>query len=189
MKRSGLLVQLSVAVLVGTSGSMHAHAAPFSDQYSGIIANNSYAALAQQLYLAFFGRPADPAGLAFYVDALAKSGAPQDLRSLADAYGRDAGIRTLVNGLSGSAEARALYGDDPPRLIAALYRNGFNRDADPEGYAYWLDTIRNQRLDPAAAVLSILAGAQGSDLATFQRKVEASTMFTASVDTPAGRAL
>jgi hypothetical protein len=146
-------------------------------------------ALAQQLYLAFFGRPADPAGLAFYADALAKSGAPQDLHSLAEAYGRDSVIRTLVNGLSSSAEARALYGNDPTRVIAALYRNGFNRDADPEGFAYWLDTIRNQGLDPAAAVLSILAGAQDSDLATFRRKVEASTIFTEAVDTPAGRAL
>ncbi|NNG25878.1 hypothetical protein [Telluria aromaticivorans] len=150
---------------------------------------DGHAELVQQLYLAFFGRPADPAGLAFYVNAMAKSGAPDDLLALADAYGRDSFVRALVNGLSGSPEARALYGDDPTRLIAALYRHGFNRDAEPEGLAYWLQAIQKERLDPAEAVLSILAGAQGSDLATFRRKVDASKIFTSSVDTPAGRSL
>ena len=67
---------------------------------------------------------------------------PSDLRGLAAAYDHDAGIRAVVDSLSDSAEAQALYGDSPVLLIEALYRQGFNRDPEPAGLAYWTDAVR-----------------------------------------------
>ncbi|QOY93738.1 hypothetical protein IM543_19690 [Massilia sp. UMI-21] len=150
---------------------------------------SAYLPLVQQLYVAFFGRPADPAGLAWHADVLLRLHAPADLRGLAAAYDSDARIRSLVDGLSDSAEAQSLYGDSPALLIEALYRQGFNRDAEPAGLDYWTGIIRQHGLNRAAALMRILAGAQGSDLATFQRKTDAAAVFTGAVDSPTTRAL
>lgn len=160
------------------SGVRHAEAGP-----------SAYAPLLQQLYVAFFGRPADPAGLAWHADVLARLKAPTELRAFAAAYDTAPQVRALVDSLSDSVEARALYGDSPDLLIDALYRQGFNRDAEPAGLAYWTDAIRQHALNRAAAVMGILAGAQGGDLDTFRRKTEAAAVFTRSVDTPATRTL
>jgi len=150
---------------------------------------SNYAPLVQQLYVAFFGRAADPAGLAYHAATLARLQLPTDLRAMAAAYGTNANVRAVVDSLADSAEAQALYGGSPDRLISALYLNSFNRDADAPGLRFWLDAIRTQGLSTGAAITTILAGAQGSDVFTFERKADAARMFTTALDRAEARAL
>lgn len=104
------------------------------------------------------------------------------MREFAAAYRSRADIRAFADALADSAETRDLYGGAPERLIDALYRNSFNRDPDAAGRRYWIDAINLQGLETAAAVVTILEGAQGSDLLTFTRKADAARLFTGALD-------
>lgn len=189
------LITLAAALALSACGGDSVQDAPVnrtatlsSQQRAVSTITVAHAALAQQLYVAFFGRPADPDGLAFYVAALARFDAPTSIRSLADRYQVDPGIRAIVDDFAASMEAQALYGGDPDQLISALYRNGFNRDADDVGRRYWVNAIQSHGLSTGAAVVAILAGAQGTDLGTFQRKTDAARMFTDALDAGGARA-
>lgn len=149
----------------------------------------AYTALVQQLYVAFFGRPADPDGLAFHAATLARLQAPDELRAMAAAYGGNADVRAVIDSLANSPEAQDLYGGAPERLISALYRNSFNRDPDAPGLRFWLDAITTHGLSTGAAVTTILEGARGSDLLTFERKAAAARLFTGALDGANARAL
>lgn len=191
--RHPLAILAAALALSGCGDDLHAPAEPRQASMSGtrlaVAPSGTYATLVQQLYVAFLGRPADPAGLAWHADALTRMEAPNDLQGLARAYDSDARIRALVDGLSNSAEAHELYGDSAAVLIDALYRQSFNRDAEPAGLAYWTGAIRQHGLNRAAAVMGILAGARGGDLAAFLRKTDFAAAFTRSIDNSPARAL
>jgi hypothetical protein len=150
---------------------------------------SAYTPLVQQLYVAFFGRAADPDGLAFHAATLARLQLPTGLHDMAAAYGTNADVRTIIDSLANSAEAQALYGGAPERLITALYLNSFNRDADAPGLRFWVDAIQTHGLSTGAAITTILASAQGSDVITFERKAEAASMLTTALDRAEARAL
>lgn len=150
---------------------------------------DAYTDVVQQLYVAFFGRPGDPAGVSYYIGMLRANHAPTDMRGLANAYASDRIIRTIINDIADSPEAKVLYGSAPSEMIASLYLQSFNRDADDAGFAWWLARIAQGDLNSAAAVMAILASAQEDDLATFRRKVDAALAFTAEVSLPSRHAL
>ncbi len=82
-----------------------------------------YNAAVQEAYVAFYGRPADPSGLAYWTDKLAA--AKGNLAEIIQAFGS-------------SAEATALYGSKSNLdAINTLYQQIFGRDADPEGLLYY----------------------------------------------------
>jgi hypothetical protein len=99
-----------------------------------------------KLYLAYFGRCPDLGGLAFY------QGDP--------AWTSEA----VAAGFSASAESQALYGSEfGEAQVQAIYRNLFDREAEPEGVAYWTEAVHSGRLNAAGAALAILQGARGED--------------------------
>jgi hypothetical protein len=145
--------------------------------------------LIQQLYLTFLGRPADPDGLRYFKDRLQAGNLPATLSGLSAAYSSDKSARALLSMFADSAESKALYNGNTPALIAAVYRQTFNRDAEALGLQFWLMSISNGGNDQASAVLNIVSSAQGSDLETFQNKLRAARNFTTAVDTPERRKL
>ncbi len=191
--RTYIAPALTALALAGCGGNTESTApdgpTTLSATRYAVASSPSYTSVMQQLYVGFFGRPADPGGLAWYAGMLEGLKAPSDLPALAAAYDHDPQVRALIDTLSNSPEARTLHGDSAAQLIAAVYRQGFNRDADAGGLDFWTRAIATQGLNRAAAVIHILAGAQGSDLATFQRKADAATRFTSAADIPANRAL
>jgi Ca2+-binding RTX toxin-like protein len=123
------------------------------------------------LYLAYFGRPADADGLAFYL-----SNPNTDIWAVAKAF-------------SESPESQALYGATfNASVITAIYENLFNRPAEPAGLQYWSGEVAGGRLSAAGAAFGILLGAQNGDLATVNNKLAVAALFTEAMDTPAEKA-
>lgn len=155
-----------------------------------------YSVAVQQLYVSYFGRPADPAGLANFRAALAAAGAPSDIQGLNAAYNQNATVRALVDAFGTSAESNALYTGNTVSFVTAIYRNVLNRTPDAEGLKFWVDALDRKGLTKGNAALSIMAGAlantssQGQlDAALVARRISAASSFTATVNTPANIAL
>lgn len=144
-----------------------------------------YTSVVQHLYLAYFGRPADPSGLDFYVHKYAGAASPSDVRGLADAYYTNPTVQALVESFSNSDESRGLYTGDNDAFLTAVYRNLFNRAPDPEGLAFWRGKLDIGAMTRANAALNIMAGAQPPDMAMIDQKAAVAVNFTAAINTQA----
>jgi len=132
------------------------------------MAASDYVNQIQQIYLAYLGRPADPAGLAYWADQV-------------DGQGGD--LSVVLSGFSASEESTALYGQmNTQQTISAIYATLFKRDAEDVGIAYWQEQIESGTVDQAQAALAILMGAQDNDITAASNKLTAANAFTASVD-------
>lgn len=140
----------------------------------------------QKVYIAYYGRPADPGGLAFWTVALSRGGAPTTLTALDAAYGSNATVKNVIDSFANAAESTALYGGKPTiDFVTAIYRNSFNREPDIAGRDWWAAQIDNGNLTRGKAALSIMAGAQSTDIEAVNRKTAVATNFTTAIDTAA----
>lgn len=153
---------------------------------------SDYHTIVQQLYIAYFGRPADPTGLANFAAALDQAHASNNIQALNATYGSNPAIRALVDAFGTSQESQALYTGDTVSFVTAVYRNVLNRAPDQEGLNFWVNAINQGILTRANASFSIMAGAlanttpQGqTDGALINRRVSASSSFTAALTNPA----
>lgn len=142
----------------------------------------------QQIYVAYFGRPADAGGLASFEAQLAAAGAPNEIQKLTGAYNNNPAIRALVDSFAVSDESKALYSGDTRAFVTAIYNNVLNRAPDAGGLNYWIDAIDHQGLNRANASLAIMAGAlvnttaQGqADAHVVSNKITIASSFTATV--------
>lgn len=125
-----------------------------------------YASEVQLLYVAYFGRPADPAGLTNFENALQNAGAPTDIASMVTAYGNSAVIRALVDSFGTSSESTTLYGGgDTTALVQAIFHNVLNRAPASSGLNFWVNAIDSGNLTKGGAALSIAAGALANNTA------------------------
>ena len=100
----------------------------------------------QQAYLAYFGRPADAAGLLTFANASEAS---------------------VIASFSASAESQQFFGSmDTFKQINTIYKNLFNREAEPAGLNHWAGKIISGEVTLAAAAM------QESDLSTFNQLVQ-----------------
>jgi hypothetical protein len=98
---------------------------------------SSYANLVQDLYVAYFGRPADYFGLQNFEAALAAANAPTDAAALAAAYSTNSAVKSLVDAFGTSAESTALYGSGTTEsFVNAIFENLFNRPAAVAGLSF-----------------------------------------------------
>ena len=146
----------------------------------------SYSNLVQDLYVAYFGRPADYFGLQNFEAALAAANAPTDAAGLAAAYSSNAAVKSLVDSFGTSAESASLYGSgSTASFVNAVFENLFNRAAAVSGLSFWVNAIDSGQVSKGDAALAILAGAfansssQGvADQATINNKVSVASTFT-----------
>jgi len=143
----------------------------------------------QELYVSYFGRPADPTGLANFEAALLAANAPTDIQGLNSAYATNLAVKTLVNSFEISAESVALYGNSSTTaFVTAIYQNVLGRAPDTAGLNFWVTAISNGTLTRSNAALSIMAGAlsnnstQGlSDAQLVKNRLAAASYFTSQV--------
>lgn len=150
-----------------------------------------YYPLVQQLYVAYFGRPADKLGLENFATALSNNGAPTTAAGLSAQYNAGNGtVRALVDQFGTSAESNALYTGDTLNFVNAIYQNLFNRSADVAGLTFWANAINTGALSRGNAALSIAAGAASNtsaqgviDAAIVANKITVATHFTDAINT------
>ena len=148
-----------------------------------------YAAAVQELYVAYFGRPADPAGLVNFENALAAANAPQDVAGLAQAYSSNKAVQSLIDSFGTSSESQTLYGSGSTQdFVTAVFNNVLGRAPLAAGLSYWAGAIDSGSLSRGDAALAIMAGAlannsaQGqADTQLIDNRVSVAGTFTAQV--------
>ncbi len=121
----------------------------------------------QGVYLALFGRPADPLGLAFF-NAQTNNGANL------------AGIGPLQS----SAEFQTRFaGQSNVQIINSIYQSLFNRAADLPGLTFFSNALANGTLTINNIAIAIYDGAQGADKTIRDLREAAANAFTAAIDT------
>lgn len=125
----------------------------------------------EKLYIAYFSRPADPAGLAFWSNTLATN--PN-------------GYQVISANFASSAEYKATYaGMSNAQIVSTVYQHLFGRAAEQAGVDWWAQKLDSHTITIDNVVTQIAAGAQGTDLFAYNAKVSVATTFTAHVDTQA----
>lgn len=147
-----------------------------------------YATVVQQLYVAYFGRPADPGGLANFETQLQAAGASSTIQGLDSAYSSNVTLRALVDTFGVSKESQSLYSGDSTAFVKAIYNNVLGRDPLPGGLDYWVAAIDHGGLQRGNVALSIMSAAltntsaQGqADAALIGKKITIAADFTAAV--------
>jgi hypothetical protein len=129
----------------------------------------TYYADIQKLYVAYFNRPADVAGLQYWETVVE------------NAKGSTAAVSAAF---AASAEYKAAYaGLNSFQVVNAVYNNLFGHDADVAGLTFWANNLTAGKFTIDQAVTAIAAGAQGTDLATYNNRVAAAQAFTGALDT------
>ncbi|MBC7859424.1 MAG: DUF4214 domain-containing protein [Burkholderiaceae bacterium] len=160
---ASMMFLLLAAGCGGGSHDANPNNAPQSNKAPQSLASASvdapdYVQIVQQLYISYFGRPADPTGLDNFKTQLAALGGPTDIQQLDQAYRDNPGIKALVDGFGASAESAALYSGDNGAFVTAIYNNVLNRAPDSEGLAFWVGALNSAALTRANASLAIMAG-------------------------------
>lgn len=130
--------------------------------------SSTYDSAVNAFYLAFYGRPADPAGLKFWSAQLASSNS--DLGAITQAF-------------ANSQEAQDRFGNDSVgERIADIYQQLFNRAPEKDGLDYWTKVVENGHASIADVAIAILDAAVGTDADLSALRQQAIDAFTARVE-------
>ena len=135
----------------------------------------------EKLYIIYYGRPADPVGLNYWLNVATNA--------VSAGGDETATLASISNTFGASAEYTANYaGLNTNAIIDKLYNNLFSHSPDPSGLLYWSQKLATGALTlgqiaQAISDSAVLAG--NIDGTTFMNKVSAATTFTANVDTTA----
>ena len=146
-----------------------------------------YIAVAEQLYVAYFGRPADRSGLINMTNNLAAAGAPTTIGAFAAAYSTNGTVKAILDNFGNSTESTTLYTGSDAQFIVSIFQNVLNRDPLVAGLDFWTAALANKEMTRAEAAAQIMTAALGTpaDAATVNNKTTVATNFTAAIDTAA----
>lgn len=133
-----------------------------------------------EMYIAYFNRAPDAAGLMFW----------------ANAFATGTSLEQIAVFFADSPEAQALYPTDAPAgaFVEAIYLNVLGRASDPAGAAFWTSVLDNGSVSRAEFVLQVLRGAradapadatpdfitqQRADVAYLDSKIDVGIYFSA----------
>ena len=122
----------------------------------------------QELYVAYFGRPADPIGLDYWEE----KGVSQ---------------RYFASTMHAQPEFQDAYGSsNTENQVNQIYRNLFNREADASGLAYWTNPINKDVLQLAEIATHLIWAAKNNsgsadDLTALNNRSSAALAYTAEV--------
>ncbi len=131
-----------------------------------------YTADIQKLYVAYFNRPADYEGLAFWNTVLNNNGGNLSFVSSTFAKSPEYAAQN---------EGKSYF-----QIVNQIYQNLFNRDADVQGLEFWAARLREGKFTVDQIVKVIADNASDTDAkdkTTYANKVAAATKFTAELNT------
>ncbi len=145
--------------------------------------------LAQLIYVAYYGRPADPGGLSFWDGVLGSNGVSYAPRLGDGLTGAEFDIyNRIVNDFGNSTEAtNLLAGLTSQQQVNQVYQFCFNRNAELDpitGKNYWLDQLDRGNVSLAQLAVEVALGAQAEDIVVFSNKISSAKSFTDAIDTP-----
>lgn len=124
----------------------------------------------QEIYIAFFGRPADPEGLRYWSQQI-------------DAGTSLTGVATLM---SAQAEfQKAFQGFSGIEVIETVFRNLFGRASDSAAFSFYEGELANGHATMQTVAMHIVDAASGPDRAALDAKVVAADLYTSHLDTKA----
>lgn len=123
----------------------------------------TYTESIQQLYLAYLQRPADSAGLVYWVHAL-ETGTP--LSSIREQFAKQAEFQAFIAGKSHA------------QVVDGLYLNLFGAHPDQAGLDYYTGMLDKNKVSVGEVAGGIINGAAGSDADIVYNKVVAAEWFT-----------
>ena len=100
---------------------------------------------AQQVFVAYYGRPGDPEGLAYWAGRSDAEGG--SLAAIINAFGNAAEFSARYGGLSNTA------------LVTKVYQQTLARDPDPAGLSYYVGELQAGRRTLQSITLDVLNGA------------------------------
>ncbi len=132
--------------------------------------NSAIQTQVQQLYVAYFNRPADAVGLQYWTDLVQNRGVA--LSAVAAAFATTTEYQDTFRGMNNA------------EVVNQVYLNLFGRAAEAEGRDFWRDLLDRNAITIDNVVTTIAAGAQGSDAVAYRNKTSAASSFTAALDSP-----
>ena len=127
----------------------------------------AYTDQVQKVYIAYYGRAADPVGLAYWAAKVETDG----LAGIMASFGASAEATTLYGSLTNTAK------------VNALYQQSFGRDADFAGLMYYAGQLTAGTMTAATIAQNIFDGAAGSDATILANKLIVAKAYTTAVDT------
>lgn len=124
----------------------------------------------QGIYVALFGRPADPGGLAYW------NGVTNNGSDLSKLIGQLTASQEYLDRFKGKTNAE---------IVTTIYQSLFGRAPDAGGLDFFTKGLANGTLKLETLAINILDGAQGSDKSIIDNKTAAADLFTKSLDTQA----
>lgn len=142
--------------------------ATFTASATGGAGSASAQRLMQQVYIAYYGRPAEPGGRDFWAVELDRAGG--SLAAVIQSFGNSAEFTSRYGGLGNE------------QLIRQLFVQLLNRQPDAGGLAFYLDELNAGRRSLQTIALDVLGGAvAGVDAQTAAQKTTAADYHTAKV--------
>ncbi|MGF6181991.1 hypothetical protein ABIB42_003018 [Massilia sp. UYP32] len=130
----------------------------------------THVAAVQELYVAYFGRPADAAGLDYWTN-------------IVEAQGSTTAVSATF---AASPEYTAAFaGMNNTQIVNQIYLNLFGRAADTAGRDYWVGLLNAGTIGVNTIVAEVAAAALTTDAEAVENKVAAATAFTNALDTTA----
>jgi len=121
----------------------------------------------QKVYVAYYGRPADPPGLAFWAAKMDTEGG--SLTSIIAAFGTSEEFTRRYGGLTDS------------QLVDTLYQQTLGRAPDPAGKQWYLGELAAGRTTLQVIALDLLGGATGDDVFTVDNRLDTANHYTGKV--------
>ena len=143
---------------------------------------------AQIAYVAYYGRPADSEGLAFWNNALTENEVSYSPRNGDTLTGAEQDVyNQLVNQFGTSEEADRLFGvfETNRERINEVYQLAFDRNGDEEGLHFWTQQLDLGNVTLATFALEVALGAQNEDIITLNNKIISADLFSERLDTEA----
>jgi YVTN family beta-propeller protein len=122
----------------------------------------------QKTYVAYYGRPGDPAGLAYWANRMDAEGGSLD--AIIAAFGYSDEFNRRYGGLGNTA------------LVTKIYQQALGRDPDPVGLAWYVDELEAGRRTLQTIALDVLNGAvTPPDSTVVANKLDVAVYYTTKV--------
>ncbi len=154
-----LPLMLCALLLAACGASTTPALAPQQNQLLATTVASDYTDVVTQLYVSYFGRPADSGGYANFKARMAELNAPTEIQALDGAYSTSPAMRELIDSFGSSDESKALYSGDTATFVTAIFTNVLGRAPQTEGKNFWVGKLDSGKLTRANASLAIMAGA------------------------------